>query len=438
MLSRPTRNIAAVESESDTANRKNMALMIQLRWVAVIGQIVTILIVRFGLRISLPLEAMAIVLGALIALNLISFAWLRRGAHVSNRALAVALFLDVAALTAQLYLSGGATNPFTGLYLLQITLGAVLLDTKSSWAIVAAAGASFVMLTWFNEPLLISPHTGSLLTLHIIGMLVCFALDAVLLVSFVTRITHNLRERDAHVAELKQQAAEEDHIVRMGLLASGAAHELGTPLASVSVILGDWRRMPEVRQNPEMAQELEEMQAAVQRCKTILSGILLSAGEARGEAPVVTTINGFLGDIVNEWRDSRPSGVLHYHDPRGGDLRIVSDSALKQVVTNLLDNAFEASPEWISLSAEHDDTLLTLRVSDAGPGFTPDMLANFGKPYRSTKPRLGAGLGLFLVVNVARKLGGSVRANNRPEGGAVVTLELPLSALLFGADAHAG
>lgn len=437
MLSRPSRNIAAVESESDTANRKNMALMIQLRWVAVIGQIVTILIVRFGLRISLPLEAMAIVLGALIALNLISFAWLRRGAHVSNRALAVALFLDVAALTAQLYLSGGATNPFTGLYLLQITLGAVLLDTKSSWAIVAAAGASFVMLTWFNEPLLISPHTGSLLTLHIIGMLVCFALDAVLLVSFVTRITHNLRERDAHVAELKQQAAEEDHIVRMGLLASGAAHELGTPLASVSVILGDWRRMPEVRQNPEMAQELEEMQAAVQRCKTILSGILLSAGEARGEAPVVTTINGFLGDIVNEWRDSRPSGVLHYHDPRGGDLRIVSDSALKQVVTNLLDNAFEASPEWISLSAEHDDTLLTLRVSDAGPGFTPDMLANFGKPYRSTKPRLGAGLGLFLVVNVARKLGGSVRANNRPEGGAVVTLELPLSALLFGADAHA-
>src|SRR6185295_10088195 len=154
-------------------------------------------------------------------------------------------------------------------------------------------------LTRFNLPLAL-PASGvpDLLTLHIYGTLVCFALDAALLVFFLIRITRNLRNRDARLAALKQQAAEEDLIVRMGLLASGAAHELGTPLASVAVILGDWRRMPQVRNNAELSEDIEEMQAAIQRCKTIVTGILKSAGEARGDAPAVTTVNTFLADIV--------------------------------------------------------------------------------------------------------------------------------------------
>src|SRR3546814_10090757 len=110
-------------------------------------------------------------------------------------------------------------------------------------------------------------------SLHLTGMLACSSVLAVLLVVFVTRVSRNLRERDAHVAAMRQHAAEENHIVRMGLLASGAAHELGTPLSSLSVILGDWRRMPAVVGDTEMAQELEEMQAAVRRCKAIVTEI---------------------------------------------------------------------------------------------------------------------------------------------------------------------
>ncbi len=87
------------------------------------------------------------------------------------------------------------------------------------------------------------------------------------------------------LAALRQRAAEEEHIVRMGLLASGAAHELGTPLATLSVILGDWLRMPAFADDAELRAEIGEMQAQLQRCKSIVSGILLSAGEARGEAP---------------------------------------------------------------------------------------------------------------------------------------------------------
>lgn len=420
-------------SHIDTANRKNLALLIQLRWMAVLGQVVTIAIVHFGLQIPLPLAPMAMVLGALLALNALSHLWLRQHLHISSQALFSALLLDVAALTVQLYFSGGATNPFTALYLLQIALAAVLLPGRGAWLIVVVTSVAFVGLIGINQPLAVQPPT-SLLRLHILGLFVCFLLGAVLLVVFISRMSRNLQERDTYLVELRRRAAEEDHIVRLGLLASGAAHELGTPLASVSVILGDWRRMPEISQHPEMLQELLEMQAAIRRCKSILSGILLSAGEARGEAPVVTSLHRFLDEIARDWSDGRPAGTLQYHAGSGAlgeDIKIVSDPALKQVVTNLLDNAFEVSPGWIRLNAERRGDMLRIEVLDLGPGFTTEMLENFGKPYNSTKGRRGGGLGLFLVVNVIRKLGGSVSAHNRQPGGATVTVELPLAALEY-------
>jgi two-component system sensor histidine kinase RegB len=224
----------------------------------------------------------------------------------------------------------------------------------------------------------------------------------------------------------------------MGLLASGAAHELGTPLSSLSVILSDWRRMPALTSDRDRLQEIDEMQAELQRCKTIVTGILLAAGEARGEAPGVTTVNKFLDELVQEWRVARSVKTLSYENKFGANLAVVSDSALKHVIFNVLDNAFEASPLWVSLIAERNGDMLVLRVRDMGPGFAPEMLAQFGKPYHSSKGRLGGGLGLFLVVNAVRKLGGSVSADNRPQGGAVVSLNLPLAALAIGARDHAG
>lgn len=414
-----------------------MLLLVQLRWIAVVGQILTITFVRVIMGIALPLVPMAAVIAGLLAVNLMSLVWLERS-EISNRGLQMVLLLDVAALTAQLYLSGGATNPFAFLYLLQVTLAAILLGVRSTWVIVAVTCAGFALLTVYHRPLeLPHPRPGDLFSLHILGMLICFAMDAALLVVFATRITRNMRDRDARIAAFKQHQAEQDHIVRMGLLASGAAHELGTPLASLAVILNDWRHMPELGQLPGVSQEIQEMQSAVQRCKAILTGILLSAGEARGEAPKVTTVNALLDEIVREWRSSRSATTLEYDNEFGRDLPIVSDSVLKQMVFNVLDNALEASPAWVRLAVSHEDDLLVIRVCDTGPGFPPEMLEQLGKPYQSSKGKLGGGLGLFLVVNVARKLGGSVSACNRVEGGATVTLTLPLTPLTIGAGAHA-
>lgn len=416
-----------------TTNRKNMALLVQLRWTAVLGQIATIVFVYSGLGIPLPLVPMLTVIGGLVLLNLVSVTWIRRRNDVSSRGLFIAMTFDVAALTAQLYLSGGATNPFTSLYLLQVTLGAVLLDSRSIWSLVALTCACVAGLVGFSRPLNIDAFgSNAAFQLYTTGMFIGFVLNAVLVVVFVTRINRNLRERDSRLAALRQHAAEEEHIVRMGLLASGAAHELGTPLGSMSVIVGDWRRMPTLMSNTDIAEDIGEMEASLRRCKSIVTGILLSAGETRGEASAPTTVNAFLSELVDEWRAARTEPALAYENRFGEDMAIVSDAVLKQAVFNLLDNAIEASPRGIELVAARNGDTLVLSVNDEGAGFPSAMLADLGKPYNSSKGRPGGGLGLFLVVNVVRTLGGEVLARNRFGGGATVTVTLPLKSLAIG------
>jgi two-component system sensor histidine kinase RegB len=420
----------AAESVERAAGHKNMLQLIQLRWIAVAGQITTIAFVSLNLHIALPLPQMFAVLACLVAFNIGSHLRWHERKIVSNRELFFALLVDVASLTAQLYFSGGASNPFAFLFLLQVIISAVLLESWSTWTIVAITTVCLAGLALFSEPLNLRPNGEDVFArLYVEGMLICFILNATLLVIFITRISRNLRAGDAELANLRQRAAEEEHIVRMGLLASGAAHELGTPLATLSVILGDWRRMPEFSKNSELREEITEMQTQLQRCKTIVSGILLSAGEARGESSIKTTINTFLGDLVKEWRGSRSIASFVYENRVQPDLPVVFDSTLKQTIFNVLDNAFEASPKWVSLEATREDGWLVLTVLDAGPGFAPAMLAEFGKPYQSSKGRPGGGLGLFLAVNVSRTLGGTLEARNRNDGGAEVTLRLPLNAI---------
>jgi two-component system sensor histidine kinase RegB len=370
------------------------------------------------------------VLGGLTVFNLLSLVRLRTRRPVPGAEVLLGLLVDVCALTVQLYLSGGATNPFVFLYLLQVIIGAVLLPPWATWTIVAVTMACFAGLAVFGRPLPLPPdHDRGLSSPYMLGMLVCFALNAALLVTFIGRIMTNLRERDLRLAALRQRAAEEEHVVRMGLLASGAAHELGTPLSTLAVILGDWARLPHFTSEPELAADIAEMQAQVERCKAIVSGILLSAGEARGEWSGETTVRDFLDEVVEAWAQRRPCPDFRYENRFGEDMPMVSDSAIKQMIGNVLDNAVEASPYWVQFiaSRERDDLVLTVR--DRGPGFPSGLMPHIGKPYQSTKGRPGGGLGLFLVFNVARTLGGSVTVRNLDERGAEVRITLPLAAI---------
>ena len=421
--------IAAGGLEDTDPGRRNMWLLVQLRWIAGGGQLGTIGFVHFVMGVHLPLVPLFIAPLMLAGINLATYPLLDRRAAITNWELTVAMLADVAALAWQLHFTGGLANPFASLFLLQVVTGAMLLQPGSSWMIVGAASLALFAVAISPVPLDLPTGVNDPFRLYLAGSLICFALIAVLLVLLITRIARNLREGDAERAAIRQRAAEEDHIVRMGLLATGAAHELGTPLSSLSVILGDWQRMPRIAGDRDLAQDVADMQAEVARCKTIVSGILLSAGEARGIASEFTTVRRFLDAVVAEWRASRLTGMLDYADGFGPDMPIVADPALRQVLSNVIDNAAEVSPDWIGIAASRDRDDLVIEISDRGPGFAPEMLAGFGQPYRSSKGKPGGGLGLFLLVNVLRKLGGAASAENRPGGGALVRIRLPLDAI---------
>jgi two-component system sensor histidine kinase RegB len=423
-------------SIQDITNRKNLLLLVTLRWLAVAGQIAAIITASLLLDIQLPIGPMAGVIGFLIVLNLATLNRYRSGAAVTSIELLVELLLDVAALTVQLYLSGGATNPFVSLFLLQAVLGAVLLSSWSTWTVVAVTAGCFVwLMSSTNDIGLSMPmpavayRQNRFFDLHIDGMFICFLLASVLLVLFITRINRNLREQDTRLAALRQQSAEEEHIVRLGLLASGAAHELGTPLATLSVILNDWARMQVLQADPELAGDIEAMQTQLARCKDIVSAILRSSGEARGEGAERASLIAFIDGVVADWEIRRGPPMLDYTNALDRDVEIVADVLLQQILFNVLDNAYEASTDRIVVEVAQEDDLLRIAVHDSGPGFPPEMLAELGTPYRSSKGQPGRGLGLFLVINVLRKLGGGVTASNPSGGGACVELRLPIAAL---------
>jgi two-component system sensor histidine kinase RegB len=411
---------------------KNMLHLIHLRWLAVGGQIATILVATWGFGIQLPLFSMLAVMVCLIAFNLGSHLRWHEERVVSNRELFLAMLVDIASLTAQLYFTGGINNPFVFLFLLQVILSAVLLRAESTWLVVAITTLCLAFLSVVNKPLVWPANSPyKLADLYAIGLLICFVLNAALLVIFITRIGRNLRAGDAALASLRQRAAEEEHIVRMGLLASGAAHELGTPLATMSVVLGDWKRMPQFSGNTTMLEEIEEIEGQLLRCKSIVSGILLSAGETRGESSSKTSLENFFESLVEEWESSRPAQHFEYNNCIDEAFTVAFDSTVKQMLFNVLDNALEVSPNWLRFEVSKNQEQLFLVVSDRGPGFRDDILEQVGTPYNSSKGRPGGGLGLFLVMNVARTLGGTLTVNNRKEGGAEVVITLPLSSLVL-------
>jgi len=411
------------------ASARNMALLVQLRWTAVIGQLLTIWFASDVLGIQLPLGQLVAVPALLTLINVATLVMDREREGYSYLELIAALMLDVIALTWQLYLSGGTSNPFTFLFLLQIAIGAILLPPSWSWIVAAFAVLLVGLLSFCFVPMGLPPALlAHPLRLYLTGSYICFFLIAALLVFFVIRIDRNRRQSDAALASLRQRAAEEDHIVRMGLLASGAAHELGTPMATISVLVRDWFQHPAIAAAPDLVEELHEMETELMRCKSIVSGILLSAGEARGENPAVTTADTFVRDFAREWNE-RSGGAVRLDNRIERDVPIVSDPALRQVIGNVIDNALDVSPDRVEVVAQIEAGMLVLTFLDFGPGFADDVIGRIGRPYVSTKGRPGGGLGLFLVFNVVRKLGGEVCVRNRDGGGAQVRLTIPVKAM---------
>jgi two-component system sensor histidine kinase RegB len=410
----------------------NMKRLLLLRAGAVIGWVLALMFAGWQLGVSLPFIAMSALIAGWCIVSLVSWVRLRDREDIEDRIFVFQLLLDVAMLGLLLYLSGGSTNPLTLLLLLPLIVSAALLPGVYSWIIAAAIIACYTLLLYRYVPLPVPEHEHGVhdFELHVTGMWLGFVLSAGLIVAFVARMGSTLRERDRLLSESKQRALRDERIVALGALAAGAAHELGTPLGTISLIA------EELSLDHEDDQHLQErlglLREQVSRCKHTLAMLSLSAGQSQAASGHRLPVDEYLRDVLERWRNLRPA--TRVQADLAGDLPapvIVAEQTLSQAIISILNNAADASPERIEFKARWDWERLTLEVCDYGTGLAPAALSAAGKRVFSTKPPgEGLGLGLYLAYSVVDRLGGEMLLFNREEGGACTWLTLPLKQLL--------
>jgi two-component system sensor histidine kinase RegB len=403
----------------------NLRRLLGLRAITLAGLGLTLWLVVTRLGLPLPLAPLTGVLSGMLLLSLATLWRLRRAWPVQDRELFGQLLLDVASLTALFYFSGGSTNPFVVLYLLPLAIAAAALPAPYVWGMAAVTTLSYTALLVWHVPL---PHSAQAhdadFGLHVLGMWLGFVLSAALIAWFAVRMTATVRERDRMLAALRENALRHERVLALGTLATGAAHELGTPLSTMAVLVKDIE--PE---RGVSAEKLAILRAQIARCKEILASLSAAAGQVRAESGQRLALDAWLRELVDRWSSLRPGISVHQHfDGTQPAPRIVAEQTLAQAITNILNNAADASPHSVEVEARWSADELVLEIADRGAGLAPELQASVGEPFLTTKSD-GLGLGLFLAYTTLSRFGGAVHLANRAGGGVLCRLRLPLAAL---------
>ena len=340
-------------------------------------------------------------------------------------------------LTLVLYLQGGATNPFVSLYLVPIAISASTQSIRFTISLAAFCLLAYSLLLFFYEPMqLLSPGHEMTLTSdhhtmhvsenrqvnwHVLGMWLNFVLSTLLITYFVLRMAKALRRRNTELADIREQQLRDEQLLGIATLAAGTLHELGTPLATMTLLVEDLDNS--ARGNPEIADDVMLLAQQLARCKLSLQNLALAAEQSSDQLQRVA-IAEHLGKVVTHWQLLKPGVPVKNNTGHiQGFIRV--DSTFEQAVINLLNNAAEASPGGIEISmlTDSDASTLTVTIRDHGSGI--DISAdNFGKPFVSTRGQ-GRGLGLFLSNATIERLGGRVMLQSHAEGGTLTTITLP-------------
>jgi two-component system sensor histidine kinase RegB len=402
----------------------NLRRLAVVRTIAVAGQGAAVWVAVTRLGMPLPLDPLVAILAAMVVVTAATWLRPRLAAPVREAELFAQLVLDVAALSALLYFSGGATNPFVTLYLLPLAFAAAALPAAYTWAMAALATACYTLLFFRHVPL--PPSHAHDFGLHVLGMWFGFVVSAALIAGFAVRMSATVRSRDRLAAEMRERGIREERVLALGTLAAGAAHELGTPLSTMAVLVKDL-----APDRPVSAERLEILRAQIARCKEILGSLSASAGAVRAEGGGAEALDRWLEALVDKWRVVRPGiDVRARFTGTSPAPRIVADQTLAQAIVNILNNAADASPQAVEIDGYWNDERLALEIGDRGPGLDPRIQSEVGHAPVTTKDgERGLGLGLFLAYTALSRFGGTVRLANREGGGVLCRVELPLAAL---------
>lgn len=415
-------------------SRINLTWLLWLRWGAAAGQLAIIAFASWWLGVELELVPLLALVAVGIASNVACGWWLRTADEVPEELIAALMALDVLILTGLFYFSGGASNPFSSIYLVNLALAAVVLRPLWTWALVVLSMACFAAL--FFVPLDGGAHAGHAmggsgehLRMHLEGMWVAFAFGASFIVYFVHRVARALAEREHELMVAREATARAERLASLATLAAGAAHELATPLSVIAVVTRELERSLAKAQVDDGARsDVGLIREQVERCREILLQLAADAGASTGEDFAAVGVERLVETALRGLDGARVEVVLPEHP---GPELVIPLRAVGQALRALVKNAIEASggAGEVRVAAQLDGTHWRLEVRDRGHGMGGDVLARAMEPFFTTKaPGKGMGLGLFLARDVIERVGGTLAIRSEARVGTTAVVRLPAGA----------
>ena len=443
-----------LSTKTQTSVRQNLRWLFILRNLMMISEVLLIILAVYGLGIKLPEQQLWLVVLSTGAINIYTSMRLDTEDPVTELEVFSQISIDVFIIAALLYLTGGASNPITWVFLLPLIITSIMLPQTYAWYMVILTTTMYTMLIAFNVPLpSIEPHMPdpaglqsdlqhyimlqhahsmndkSYFSLHMFGMWFGFVFSAGLVAFFVAELSITLRLQERNLADARESALRDEKVVALGTLAASAAHDMGTPLGTMAILTHELEQDYPSHRYPDLYEKMIIMQQQINRCKQALSVMSASAGEMRAESGGVMLLTNYIDDVINQWRTHEPSTKLNlFIDSKVEvDAKIIAERTLTHALINILNNAAEASPHELGIDfhASWDLYQITLKIRDFGSGFSSELAEIVGKQPVVSKKR-GLGVGLFLTYSTISRLGGNIKHYNCESGGACVEITLPL------------
>lgn len=399
------------------------------RWFTIIAAAGAVIAGRSALESQLPLEIVTAIIGVILVSNLWLWWRVRHRTSTSGLVTGAVLCLDVVLLSWLLLNSGGVLNPASVFYLVQIVLAALVLGRMWAWVVTALSVAGYATL--FLAP---TDHLRDAqamhpeIALHMRGMWIAFALTALIIAVLVTRIVASVERRDRALDVLRDRNARALRVASLTTVVAGAAHELGTPLATIAVAARELERViGEEGSQPAWGDDARLIRAEIDRCRAILNQMGGRVAEPLGEGPRPTSCGAVIQAALARFGESDRARI-DIGEPTQALSVVWPTGAVSQAVANLVSNALHAGGESgrVGVRVASTDGRVTVEVTDSGPGMRSEDLARAGEPFFTTKgPGAGMGLGIFVARSTVEQLGGSLQLMPRAAGGLTASITLP-------------
>lgn len=412
--------------------RRNVRLdtLVRLRWLAIIGQTTAVLAVYYGLEFELPIYAC---LGAIVLAAWLNVA-LRLRFHMTQRLepdrAAWLLAFDIAELAVLLFLTGGLQNPFAFMFLGPVLLSATALPPRFTLLLGGFAVACATILVFVHYPLpWDSDDPLQLPPIYMMGVWLCILLAIGFIGVYAWQITEESRQLSDALAATELVLTREQHLSQLDGLAAAAAHELGTPLSTISVIAKELERA--IAPNAPHGDDVRLLREQATRCRDILAKLteLSAGGEPFDRMPLTTLIE----EVVAPHRNFGVTIDVIAPSDRSAEPVSARNPAILYGLGNLLENAVDFARERVAVDVQWSEDSVAVTISDDGPGFAPEILGRIGEPYVTNRRHhqndtgeesAGLGLGFFIAKTLLERTGATLSFENRPQPqcGAMVRL----------------